>query len=94
MVGGHIYVSGGLNHISSPLPAVDPDHYKAPAFYATISAVLSATEAEVIPAYVIKVLPNQGDRVDFAARSFDAKLGGQLTWTETSSSIAYKCKFR
>tara|TARA_R110001592_G_scaffold146534_1_gene370653 strand:+ start:216 stop:6371 length:6156 start_codon:yes stop_codon:yes gene_type:complete len=89
MVGGHIYVSGGINHISNPIPYPNPNRHRAPAFYATISAVLSATEAEVVPAYIIKAINPGGDIVDYPARSFDAKNGGQLTWTETSSSIAY-----
>ena len=89
MVGGIVYVSGGLNHISNPLPSFNPNLHKAPAFYATISAVISPTEAEVIPAYIIKAKNPGGDVVDYAARSFNAKNGGRLTWTETSSSIAY-----
>ena len=89
MVGGILYVSGGLDHISSPLPSFNQNLHRAPAFYATISAVKNATTAEVQPAYSIKAINPGGDVQDFSARTFDSKLGFRLAWTETSASISY-----
>ena len=89
MVGGILYVSGGLDHISSPVPSFNQNLHRAPAFYATISAVKNATTAEVQPAYSIKAINPGGDVQDFSVRTFDSKLGFRLAWTETSASISY-----
>jgi len=91
MVGGIIYVSGGQSHINNLVQPIDPkrNRYYAPAFYATISAVVNATEAEVTPAYMVKAVNPGGDIQDYPATSFHTNQGLQLSWNETSASIAY-----
>jgi len=83
MVGGVLYVSGGSTHINGAQPFHSTMVF--PAYYATISAVINDTTAEVIPAYGAF----QYEMGTFYPRSFDAKQGAQLYWTETSASIAY-----
>ena len=85
MVGGHLYVSGGANHINGATPNPHPPTANFPAYHATISAVLNSTTAEVIPAYA----GFQYEIGNFYPRTFDAKNGARLTWTETSTSVSY-----
>tara|TARA_R110002167_G_scaffold63277_1_gene178704 strand:- start:567 stop:4988 length:4422 start_codon:yes stop_codon:yes gene_type:complete len=91
MVGGIIYVSGGQSHINNLVQPINPkrNRYYAPAFYATISAVVNATEAEVTPAYMVKAVNPGGDIQDYPATSFHTNQGLRLSWNETSASIAY-----
>ena len=91
MVGGFIYVSGGQSHINNLVQPLNPkrNRYYAPAFYATISAVVNDTEAEVTPAYMVKAVNPGGDIQDYPATSFHTNQGLRLSWNETSASIAY-----
>ena len=85
MVGGTLYVSGGANHINGAQPNPHPPTTNWPAYHATISAVLNDTTAQVVPAYA----GFQYEIGNFYPRTFDAKNGARITWSETSSSIGY-----
>jgi len=83
MVGGILYVSGGNSHINNAKPSHGTMVF--PAYYATVSAVISDTQAQVVPAYGAF----QYEMGTFYPTQFDASQGARLTWTETSSSTAY-----
>ena len=87
MVGGNMYVSGGIGHIHglNPYP-VPAGRYNVPPYYATISAVINETTAEVEPAYQVQGI---GDIQSYYPTAFHTKNGHRHTWTETSNSISF-----
>ena len=73
MVGGNMYVSGGIGHIHglNPYP-VPAGRYNVPPYYATISAVINETTAEVEPAYQVQGI---GDIQSYYPTAFHTKNG-------------------
>ena len=89
MVGGTFFVAGGIEHIHNPQPYPNPlGRYTLPNYYATISAVLNSTTAEINPAY--QIISNIAPELpSYYPSTFHTKNGFQVTWNETSASIAY-----
>ena len=89
MVGGTFFVGRGIEHIHGPNPYPNPlGRFSLPNYYATISAVLNSTTAEINPAY--QIISNIAPEVpSYYPSTFHTKNGFQVTWNETSSSIAY-----